>query len=200
MTSVPQTPVRGILDVIVFSSLSALAVLIVTAVRVAEVFRPEGAPVRMPLSGHPVRLDVGGAEPAEYVATQATMLVPGIDPGGLAAFTAALVLAAASALIVLAALIRIALAFRAGRLFTRTTTRALTLVAATLFIGSCAVLLSDALGRSAAYAALGIPFETIHPLDLLPFLPLWAASIAIAMLAGAFEHGQRMQRDTDLLV
>lgn len=195
-----DAPVRGILDVIVFSSLAAAAVVLTAAVRVAQVFRPEGVAVRMPLPGDVVELNVGGADPTDLAAVDATVLVAGVGAWGLAAFTASIVLAAASALVVLAALIRIALVFRSGRFFTRATTRALTLIGGTIFAGSCAVLFIDALGRNAAYEAIGVPYETIHLLDLVPFLPLWAAAIAIAMLAGAFERGQRMQRDTDLLV
>lgn len=193
--------IRGILDVIVFSGITALAVVLAAVVRIAEVFRPEGVAVRLPLTGAPAMLTVdGAAAAAAYTATDATVLVPDAGAATLAWFTASIAVAAVTALVVLGALIRLALAFRSGRLFTRTTVRALTLIGGVLFAGTLVVMLTDAFGRSGASAALGIPYEGIGMLEFVPYLPVWIAAIAVAMLAGAFERGQRMQRDTEGLV
>lgn len=193
--------IRGILDLVVFSGLTAFAVVLAAVVRIAEVFRPEGVAVRLPLADAPATLTIDGASAAAaYTATDATVLVPDAGAGTLAWFTASIGVAAVAALVVLGALIRLALAFQSGRLFTRTTVRALTLIGGVLFAGSCIVMLTDALGRSGAYATLGIPYEPIGMLELVPYLPAWIAAIAVAMLAGAFERGQRMQRDTEGLV
>jgi hypothetical protein len=196
-----DAPVRGILDVIVFSSLAALGVLIASAVSIAAIFSPEGVAVRFPTTGDGAVLTIAGATaPGTYTAADATVLVPGVGGGALAAFAASVIVGALTVLIVLGALIRLAVAFRSGALFTRTTSRTLTLIGGVMFAGSCLVLLTDALGRSGAYAALDLPYEPIHMLDLVPYLPVWVAAISIAMLAGVFERGQRMQRETDLLV
>ena len=198
---VTNAPLPGILDVIVFSSAAALCVVIVATMRIFDVFRPEGVAVRMPLTNAPARFELEGTDAVrEHVATSATLLVPGVETGALVAFAASIAIAAAGALVVLGALIRIALAFRAGQIFTSTTTRALTLIGGTVFAAACGVLLTDALGRSGACAALGIPYEPIHMLDLVPYAPVWAVAIAVGLIAAAFERGQRMQRDTEGLV
>lgn len=198
---VAETPVRGILDVIVFSSITALAVILAAVKGVVDVFRAEGPAVPFPMQPQPVTATLGSAGAADtYIATGATVLAPGLDTATLLWFAASIVTAAVAVLIVLAALVRLALAFRAGRLFTPVTARSLTIIGGTMFLGACLVLITDALGRSGTYAMLGIPWEPLHMIQFVPYLPIWVASIAISMLAGVFERGRRMQRDSEGLV
>ena len=198
---VPETeaPVRGILDVIVFSALFALCVVLAAAVRVGALFQPAGAAVRMPRADAPATLALDGA-PDIYRVVDAMVLVPGLDPGTLAWLTASVALTAIAALVVLGALMRIALAFRHGRLFTRTTARALATIGAVIFAASCLVILADGMGQAGVAAALGLPYEGIFLPDLVAYAPAGIAAIVFVMLASAFERGQRMQHDTEGLV
>lgn len=186
----------GALDLIVYGVAASLTALAVAVYRITEIVSPAGPAVTVGAdeASAVLRLPAGAAVDAVVVRA------PELGAGGRAWMIAAVLIAAVAAIIVAAALMRVAFAVRRGRVFAGGATRALTVIAATLTVAVFAWPIVDGMGRQHAVQSLGIRFETLSMLDLLPLLPILLAAVAAAVLAAAFAHGERLQRDTEGLV
>jgi hypothetical protein len=191
----------GALDLLLYSVAIAVGIVIWAITRIVAVFDPAGAPFTLPVIGDPVDVQLEGeSSPDSRVLTEATVLVPDLDVTGQLFLVVSVVITLVGTLVVIAALIRVALAFRVGDFFARKVTRGLTLIGSTVFATALLVMLSDAMARRSAMEALGLAYEPLHMLDLVAFAPAWIAAIVFGVLAGAFAHGERLQRDVRGLV
>lgn len=190
------TQTSGALDLIVYGVAASVAALAVAAFRIAEILGPDGPAVTVEGDAASTSLGLASGAAIDAVVVRA----PDLGAGGRVWMIGAVVLATVAAIIVSAALMRVAFAVRRGRVFTGGATRALTVIAGTLTVAVFAWPIVDGMGRQHALQSLGIRFETLSMLDLLPLLPLLLAAVAAAVLAGAFAQGERLQRDTEGLV
>lgn len=190
------TQTSGALDLIVYGVAASVAALAVAAFRIAEILGPDGPAVTVGGDAASTSLGLASGAAIDAVVVRA----PDLGAGGRVWMIGAVVLATVAAIIVSAALMRVAFAVRRGRVFTGGATRALTVIAGTLTVAVFAWPIVDGMGRQHAMQSLGIRFETLSMLDLLPLLPLLLAAVAAAVLAGAFAQGERLQRDTEGLV
>lgn len=190
------TRTSGALDLVVYGVAASLTALAVAVYRITEIVSPAGPAVTVgaDAASSALRLSPGAAVDAVVVRA------PDLGAGGRAWMIGAVLIAALAAIIVAAALMRVAFAVRRGRVFTGGATRALTVIAATLTVAVFSWPIVDGMGRQHAVQSLGIRFETLSMLDLLPLLPILLAAVAAAVLAGAFAQGERLQRDTEGLV
>ncbi|CAL4858658.1 hypothetical protein [Microbacterium sp. MM2322] len=193
---VAATRTSGALDLVVYGVAAALTALIVAAFRIAEILSPDGPTVTIGGEAASASLGLSATATVDSVAVRA----PDLGAGGRAWMIAAVLIATMATIIVAAALMRVAMAVRSGRVFAGGATRALTLIAGTITAAVFTWPIVDGMGRQHAMQSLGIPFETLSMLDLLPLLPPLLAAIAAALLAGAFAHAERLQRDTEGLV
>ncbi|WP_065571723.1 DUF2975 domain-containing protein [Microbacterium oleivorans] len=190
------TRTTGALDLIVYGVAASLAALAVATFRITEILSPEGPAVTVGADAASAALGLSARTGVDAVVVRA----PDLGAGGRAWMIAAVLLAALAAIVIAAALMRVALAVRRGRVFTGGATRALAAIAATLTIAVFAWPIIDGMGRQHALQSLGIRFETLSMLDLLPLLPILLVAVAAAVLASAFAQGERLQRDTEGLV
>ncbi|MGU3646475.1 hypothetical protein ACLBXX_16040 [Microbacterium sp. C23T] len=191
----------GALDLLLYSVAIAVGIVIWAISRIVAVFDPAGTPFALPVTDDAVDVQLEGeSSPDSRVLTEATVLVPDLDVTGQLFLVVSVVITLVGTLVVVGALIRVALAFRAGEFFARRVTRGLTLIGATVFATALLVMLSDAMARRSAMEALGLAHEPLHMLDLVAFAPAWIAAIVFGVLAGAFAHGERLQRDVRGLV
>lgn len=190
------TRASGALDLVVYGVAASLTALAVAVYRITEIVSPAGPAVTVgaDAASAALRLPAGAAVDAVVVRA------PDLGVRGRAWMIAAVLIAALAAVIVAAALMRVAFAVRRGRVFTGGATRALAVIAGTLTVAVFAWPIVDGMGRQHAVQSLGIRFETLSMLDLLPLLPILLAAVAAAVLAGAFAQGERLQRDTEGLV
>lgn len=201
MTEAATKGAPGALDLLLYSVAVAVGAVVWAVMRIAAVFDPAGVPFALPVTDTPVDVQLEGeASPASRVLTQAAVLVPDLDVTGRVFLVVSAVLTVIGTLVVVGALIRVALAFRAGDFFARRVTRGLTLIGATVFATALLVMLSDAMARRSAMETLGLVYEPLGMLDLVAFAPAWIAAIVFGVLAGAFAHGERLQRDVRGLV
>ena len=185
MMSMDASPRRsvGALDLILYSAAVALGVLLWTITRIVAVFDPAGVAFTLPVAASPVEVALEGESwPSERALTEAAVLVPDLT------------------LVIVAALVRLALEFRAGRFFSRRVTRALTAIGAAAFGTGLLVMLCNAMARGSAMEALDLAFEPLHMLDLVAYAPAWITAVIAGVLASAFAHGERLQRDVRGLV
>ncbi|WP_405372168.1 MULTISPECIES: hypothetical protein [unclassified Microbacterium] len=187
------TRFTGALDLIVFGVAVALSAVVLAVVEIVGILAPAGPAVT-------VAADAASDLVSSEVVTAVTVRAAEIDLAGRLWLISAELLLAIGALVVVAALIRIALAVRREQIFAGGATRALTTIAVTLTIIGFAWPVVDGMGRQHAVESLGIPFETLSLPDLLPMAPVLFAAITAAVLAGAFAHGERLRRDTEGLV
>lgn len=190
------TQTSGALDLIVYGVAASVAALAVAAFQITEILSTDGPVVTVRGDAASTSLGLASGETIDAVVVRA----PDLGVGGRVWMIGAVVLATVAAIIVAAALMRVAFAVRRGRVFTGGATRALTVIAGTLTVAVFAWPIVDGMGRQHALQSLGIRFETLSMLDLLPLLPLLLAAVAAAVLAGAFAQGERLQRDTEGLV
>ncbi len=190
------TRTTGALDLIVYGVAASIAALALAAFRITEIVSAEGpaVPVGADAASAVLRLPAGAAVDAVVVRA------PDLGAGGRAWMIAAVLIAALAAVIVAAALMRVAFAVRRGRVFAGGATRALGVIAGTLTIAVFVWPIVDGMGRQHALQSLGIRFETLSMLDLLPLVPILLAAVAAAVLASAFAQGERLRRDTEGLV
>ncbi|MEV8025868.1 hypothetical protein [Microbacterium sp. NPDC080220] len=186
----------GALDPIVYVVAASLTALAVAVYRITEIVSPAGPAVTVGADEASAVLRLPSRAAVDAVVVRA----PELGAGGWAWMIAAVLIAAVAAIIVAAALMRVAFAVRRGRVFAGGATRALTVIAATLTIAAFAWPIVDGMGRQHAVQSLGIRFETLSMLDLLPLLPVILVAVAAAVLAGAFAQAERLQRDTEGLV
>ena len=200
-TSSPSKPAPGALDLLLYSAAIAVGIVIWAVTRIVAVFDPAGVPFTLGVTDGPVDVQLEGeSAPAARVLTEAAVLVPDLDAAGRLFLVVSVVLTLAGTLVVIAALIRVALAFRVGEFFNRKVTRGLTLIGSTIFSTALLVMLSDAMARRSAMEALGLAYEPLHMLDLVAFAPAWIAAIVFGVLGGAFAHRERLQREVRGLV
>ena len=191
----------GALDLILYSAAAALGVLLWTIVRIVAVFDPSGVAFTLPTAPAPVDVTLEGEpSPSARTLTEAAVLVPDLDALGESFLVVSAVLTLAGRLVVGASLVRLALEFRAGRFFSRSVTRGFTVLGSTVFATALFVMLSDALARRSAMEALGLAYEPLHMLDLVAYAPAWISAVIAGVLASAFAHGERLQRDVRGLV
>jgi len=190
------TRTTGALDLIVYGVAASLAALAVATFRITEILSPEGPAVTVGADAASAALGLS----TEATVDAVTVRAPDLGAGGRAWMIAAVLLVALASVVVAAALMRVALAVRRGRVFTGGATRASAAIAATLTIAVFAWPIIDGMGRQHALQSLGIRFETLSMLDLLPLLPILLVAVAAAVLASAFAQGERLQRDTEGLV
>lgn len=203
MMSMDASPRRsvGALDLILYSAAVALGVLLWTITRIVAVFDPAGVAFTLPVAASPVEVALEGESwPSERALTEAAVLVPDLDAAGRIFLVVAAVLTLAGTLVIVAALVRLALEFRAGRFFSRRVTRALTAIGAAAFGTGLLVMLCNAMARGSAMEALDLAFEPLHMLDLVAYAPAWITAVIAGVLASAFAHGERLQRDVRGLV
>ena len=186
----------GALDLVVYGVAASLTALAVAVYRITEIVSPAGPAVTVGADAASAALRLSPGAAVDAVVVRA----PDLGAGGRAWMIGAVLIAALAAIIVAAALMRVAFAVRRGRVFTGGATRALTVIAATLTVAVFSWPIVDGMGRQHAVQSLGIRFETLSMLDLLPLLPILLAAVAAAVLAGAFAQGERLQRDTEGLV
>ncbi|WP_203581884.1 DUF2975 domain-containing protein [Microbacterium hibisci] len=201
MTTDAAPRLTGTLDLVFYAVAAAAGVALWTIVRIVGVFDAAGVPFTLPVTEAPVEVTLEGqSAPAPQTLTEAAVRVPGLDPAGQAFLVTSAVLVLLGTLVTVAAIVRLALEFRAGRVFSRRVTRALTVVGTTILATAVLVMLSDAMARRSAMEALGLDYEPLAMLDLVAYAPAWIAALVAGVLAGAFAHGERLQRDTEGLV
>ncbi|MDT3329694.1 hypothetical protein Q9S78_03330 [Microbacterium sp. KSW-18] len=190
------TRTTGALDLVVYGVAASLAALAVAVFRITEILSPEGPAVTVGADAASAALGLSVGTTVDTVSVRA----PDLGVGGRSWMIATVLLVAVASVVVAAALMRVALAVRRGRVFAGGATRALAVIAGTLTAAVFAWPIVDGMGRQHAMQSLGIRFETLSMLDLLPLLPILLVAVAAAVLASAFAQGERLQRDTEGLV
>lgn len=194
----------------VTGSLAAVAVITLAATRLRHLFTPDGVAWTTPIAPQAVsaaslRLYTSNG-PEELVAltgnaTQLEIVVPEVNTISTICLGASVVIAALTALTVIACTARIAWLLRNDRFFTAPTSRSLTALTYTGIFGGVAAYAAWQLGKNGVEAALGAQASTVTE------VAWWGWYIIAMFLVCAFglvdiglRRAIRLQRDTEGLV
>ncbi|SDQ48583.1 DUF2975 domain-containing protein [Microbacterium sp. cf332] len=196
-SSEPASWRTGALDLLLYTVAVAIGAVGWAAFRIARIAGATGPRVSVPATDI---VSFGGEDATASGFVDVTVLAPATDALGRTWLILATLLVAVAIVVAMRSLMLIALAVRRGEVFSRRTTRALTTIGAALTATAFGWPVLDGLGRERALDSLGVPFEPLHVMDLIPLAPVFVAALAAAVLATAFAHGERLRRDTEGLV
>lgn len=201
----PSRSVRSetadVVTVILFGIGAAVTVVIMTVLRILDIFRPVGIAWTVPIDDMVIDATMNsGSTSMEGIAGEVTVIVSEVDTVAAAAIIASIATWALAALLIIGCVTHVARSFLQSRFFVRSTARAFDIIGWTLVLGAVLVLLLDNVGRNGVLAALDITGEPLHFIEFAAFAPVWAIGVATGLIAMGFRRGIRLQRETEGLV
>lgn len=186
---------------IVVAAIAAVVTVIVTAIRMLDLFAADGITATARVDGLPADLPIGpgGASVSgrlheiSFTATE----IPGLSAGS---YAAAIIVTGLAYLVVIGCVLRFCLNLMRGEAFTRQNTRLITTTAITILVGTALTALCNTMGANGAFASIGD--WTVEP-DTSVTHDYWVAMFAcitLGAVAVAFRSGERLRRDTEGLV
>lgn len=189
------------ITVLLYAAASVVIVGISTYLRVLSTFRETGIAWVIPIDEMPVdATGDSGAVTIRGIAQEVLVVAPNVNGVSIGAIICAIALTAAAALAVVGSVMVVAINFLAGRFFVRANARAFDVIGWTLALAPFVVLLLETMGRNGVLAAGGLgPGETTHPTEFWSILPIFAAGVAVGLIAVAFRRGIRTQQENAAL-
>lgn len=198
------------ISVIGVSVLAAAAVITLAVLKFAELFVPGGIAWNLPVHTAPGAArglmsytSDGPVEPVTVTGTitQLQVVVSDVNPVSTAAFTVAIVIAALTALTVIACTARLAWTFLRGRFFTRQASVALTTLIQTLAIGGVVAFALWHLGSNGIEGALDMRATATNGPEWWSWYAIFFfAFCSFGLVDIALRRAIRLQRDTEGLV
>ncbi|KJQ55721.1 hypothetical protein [Microbacterium sp. SA39] len=185
------------ITVILFSAAALVIVGISTALRLASTFRDAGIAWSIPIDEQPISATTGsGAVTVEGIAQQAMVFATGVDPVSIAAIIGGIALWALAALVVIGSVALVAFNLLRGRIFVPGNARAFDAIGWTLVAAPMVIVILEKMGRNGVTAALGIGIvEPVHPIEFWTVTPIFAAGVAVGLIAVAFRRGIRLRQE-----
>ena len=199
MESLTRSDRVGLLLVIAGGVFAAGVTLVVSVVRIAEIVTNRDVPVRAPFVDTPAQLPVGPDGAAVTVLVdEATVRVSDMAGITVASLVIAQVALAVTVVLVVACGYLLCRNLMRGIAFSRTNSRLITVCSGVILFGWFATTMFGNMGINGAFAAL-----SEHTYDNARFGINWTpcfVALALAVVAVAFQTGERLQRDTEGLV
>jgi hypothetical protein len=189
------------ITVILFSAAALVIVGISTALRIGSTFRDAGIAWSIPIDEQPISATTdSGAVTVDGIAQQAMVFATGVDPVSIAAIIGAIALWALAALVVIGSVALVAFNLLRGRIFVPGNARAFDAIGWTLVAAPMVIVILEKMGRNGVTAALGIGIvEPVHPIEFWTIAPIFAAGVAVGLIAVAFRRGIRLRQEKEEL-
>lgn len=184
-----------------YAAAGLVVVGIATTLRVLSTFRDGAIAWSVPIDEQPITATVdSGKVPIDGLAQHALVLADEVNAVSTAAIVAAIAVWALAALVVLGGVGVVAWNFLRGRFFVHGNERALTAAGWALIAGPMLVLLLETMGRNGVLAALGLEdVEPVHPIEFWSIVLVFAAGVAVGLIARGVRRGIRLQRANEAL-